>query len=691
MAAPTLYYSTGVWAPVAEASARGRAPHGVRAVLVALLLLAVPAALGAAGHAAGAPTTASTLGNNGATPPPTVSASAAYDAADGYVVMFGGRDSHGSTLATTWLFTRGNWSELTPAGGVGPPARFQAQMAYDPMDQEVVLFGGCADPGCGHDLSDTWTYVHGAWSNITSRAGVAPPPRDRALMVYDAADALVLLFGGEIDNGQVFMNDTWTFQGGAWSEVSSLSSPSPSARAGAAAMFDPSRDAVILFGGHGPTLVASDTWSFVGGNWTDLTPTLAASPSPRYAASATFDSEDGYPLVVNGYDAGQYRQDTWALGSGSWTDLSDTGGPRGSYGGVLVDDPGDGYVLYFSGIVSGGAYLTSTLLYLHGGWVLLIDPPGFSAFDLLSFLFPLLLFPLIFGIMLPLGNFFRGRRERQLAQTVNLVPGEVIRWIETPHPWRRGGGGIAAVAIILVFPIAFLLPLAALGLTVTGIVILGGLIAVVYGAVIVASVVSVGRALPRAIGVIASGVIVRRSKSELRVGWENMQPSLVRPQKDRYWFQFLFPGRQTGQGGFVVTFEQARAILTNPNAPGWVLARPVSEALGLPPSTHTPPRVDGQRPPDPRFPAARYGIVPPPPAPGASAPVPVGPPASYPSYSPSPATVYYAPPPAPPPPSPPLPSAPARAPPGTTSCPRCGQSNPSGYVAFCRGCGQRLI
>lgn len=633
---------------------------------------------------------ASSSGNNGVTPPPTVSASGAYDAADGYVLMFGGWAGGGSTLSTTWVFTRGNWSELTVVGGIAPPARFQAQMAYDTSDGYVVLFGGCADPNCHRILSDTWSFTHGQWTNLTSRQSSAPPGRDRGMMAYDGVDGYVLLFGGEQPNRSAVLNDAWSFHAGLWASIAPTraGAPIPTARMGAAMVYDAARNLTVLFGGVSSGAVVGDTWTYRAGNWTDVSSQLLATPDPRYAASATYDSEDHVPLLVDGYSHGSVKSDAWAFTGSTWTQLSASGGPPGSFGGLLVDDPGDGYVLYFSGVTAGNSFLTSTLLYDHGGWVLLINPPG-SSFPLLSLLIPLILFPLFFGILFPITAWARRRRERQLAAGVNIAPGEVVQWIETQHPMRLFGGQLAGVFIFLIFPLAIFVPLIASGTSLQGTLLVAGIFGTIYGLLGVALFFGVSRSLTRAVGIVSGGVIVRRKSGELRVAWDNLQPSMIRPQKGRYWFQFLFPGKEQGVGGFGVSVEQARAILLHPSAPPWVVPRVVSDGLNIPPRAAAPLRSTAGPDRAPSVPYAAPGPPPPPPGWVPAAPPPVSADWAYPTA---------APPPGPPPPPPArlrgavLPRGPPPSPPpGTTACPSCGQLNPSGRVAFCRSCGRRLV
>ncbi|MCI4373792.1 MAG: hypothetical protein L3K02_09170, partial [Thermoplasmata archaeon] len=187
----------------------------------------------------------------------------------------------------------------------------------------------------------------------------------------------------------------------------------------------------------------------------------------------------------------------------------------------------------------------------------------------------------------------------------------------------------------------------------------------------------------RAVAAVRSGVILQRRRSELRVPWGQLQPGLIRPRAGMYLFQYILPGQQAGVGGFRVSVEQARAIIRSPFAPAWALSPFVAAGLGLP----TSPGWGAVPPPAVPPPSGGYGAPAPPllsSTPFAAGPPPP-PPAANPWPNPSPPEW------APPPPAPaPRPRAPPGPPPGTVPCPRCGQFNPIGRVAFCQSCGQRL-
>jgi hypothetical protein len=103
----------------------------------------------------------------------------------------------------TWTFSRENrWSQLSPA--TIPPARQGAGMAYDPTTGTVVMFGGC--PGWDTTMNDTWIWDGVNWTQ--EFPAVSPPARTFQTqgMAYDPLTETVVMFGGGL-------GDTWIWNG----------------------------------------------------------------------------------------------------------------------------------------------------------------------------------------------------------------------------------------------------------------------------------------------------------------------------------------------------------------------------------------------------------------------------------------------------------------------------------------------
>jgi hypothetical protein len=349
----------------------------------------------------------------GVSPGAREGASIAFDAADNYVVLFGGRNTT-VEFDDTWEFVAGQWTELHPT--VSPPRIAWASMAYDANGSFTLLFGGANASGVA--LGASWEYKAGAWTRLTP--ATSPTPRSGAAMAYDARDGWVVLFGGTT-SGTVGLGDTWTYSGGNWHRVALLSLPP--ARAYGAAAYDPSDRAVVLFGGLNLTTshYYSDTWEFAAGTWTKVGPPttpsgrywealasgpangsltlfggsaytvglandtwtfqgdvwahrLVAEPFARYWASLTYDEADHYVLLFGGGGSvGALFGDTWKFAGGAWTELHPGNSPSPRVGASMTFDEADGYVLLFGGLVVKGPLLlftpvADTWSFLHGNW-----------------------------------------------------------------------------------------------------------------------------------------------------------------------------------------------------------------------------------------------------------------------------------------------------------------------------------
>ena len=191
---------------------------------------------------------------NGTWPGKRKSLGLVYDYSRDRFVLFGGIDGHevlGDTYEGTpyWNELDGSvnagdpqsvasphmvrWEEISTSGG--PSARWGHSMAYDPVNERVVLFGGF---DANHQpLNDLWVYENQKWSQITDFIDTdCPQPRGGASMIffggYDYDRGFydygiggdsnrinrLVLFGGT--DGRVYFNDTWVFDDNYDEEVS---------------------------------------------------------------------------------------------------------------------------------------------------------------------------------------------------------------------------------------------------------------------------------------------------------------------------------------------------------------------------------------------------------------------------------------------------------------------------------------
>lgn len=244
-------------------------------------------------------------------------ASMVYDPVLDAVVLFGGLlFSTGTTttaLSDTWEFRQGQWQPLPTIQS--PPARWSAGMAFDPWLGGLVLFGGF-NPVLGY-LGDTWELTNGTWSSVTTP--VAPSPRWTPELVFDSVDRYLLLYGG-FSATTGMLGDTWAFEDGGWLELSAAASPPP--REKAVMVEDPTLPGVVLMGGDvcrpscGPgayTADLNDTWTYAGGAWTNVTGSLTQSPPARCCGAAVYDPGTAQVLLFSGSGPTGLQSNVWEL------------------------------------------------------------------------------------------------------------------------------------------------------------------------------------------------------------------------------------------------------------------------------------------------------------------------------------------------------------------------------------------
>ncbi len=279
-----------------------------------------------------------------------------FDPVSQKVILFGGANySNGVRYNDTWEWNGTAWTQRFPAGTL-PPQRSGQGMTYDTSRSRIVLFGGNL-PNNVTNYADTWEYDGTSWTKV---ADAVPAKRYAPGLAFDTTRNVIMMVGGQTDLNQAYReawawdgsawlresttgpvngygvsfdydrtrktgvffggttyfgnvvryNDTWNWDGLAWT----LQAPAakPPVRRFAPMVFDPARDAMILFGGDGANGVfLSDTWSWDGTNWTQL---AVNGPSARRDAAMAYDEARGELVLFGGFDTAN-RNDTWVLQS----------------------------------------------------------------------------------------------------------------------------------------------------------------------------------------------------------------------------------------------------------------------------------------------------------------------------------------------------------------------------------------
>ena len=198
----------------------------------------------------------------GTAPSPRYGASLAYDPdpEENGSVLYGGcvpAFLGVSCYNDTWVWRAwSGWVPLSPS--VTPPAVGFAAMAYDPLLGATVLFGGCAGVLCLGESNQTWELYAGEWWPVLP--ATFPSSRSGSSMAYDPVGERLLLFGG-LNFTTGTLNDTWSYTGAGWALVASASGPS--ARDDFGLSYDPYGSTLLLFGGSDANGTdQNDTWVF---------------------------------------------------------------------------------------------------------------------------------------------------------------------------------------------------------------------------------------------------------------------------------------------------------------------------------------------------------------------------------------------------------------------------------------------
>ncbi|MFX0066418.1 MAG: Kelch repeat-containing protein [Candidatus Hermodarchaeota archaeon] len=133
-----------------------------------------------------------------------------YDSSNQKVILFGGNTRNAGYQNDTWAYdyTTNTWSELSPT--TKPDVRYWHAMVYDSDNQKVILFGGYIQSSNGLIFyNDTWIYDYAIDEWNQASPTIHPPAREGLALAYDSVNQKVILFGGH--NNIETLGDTWAY------------------------------------------------------------------------------------------------------------------------------------------------------------------------------------------------------------------------------------------------------------------------------------------------------------------------------------------------------------------------------------------------------------------------------------------------------------------------------------------------
>jgi hypothetical protein len=335
-----------------------------------------------------------------------------FDADRQQAVLFGGAPSIGVLNTGTFLYANGAW---VSAGDIAYPSpRSLFSFTTDPVTKVIYMYGGANDAtsffdfwtyqngtfvpqisasqptGCTSPIgafdtdrsklllvcsdSATWEYDGTTWTQFDT-SKTAPPVHRFSSLVYDQNLKKIVFFGG-LDSNNVYLDQTWTYDGTTWAQVKK--NPAPS-RLLTSMWYDPILKKTVLYGGLGRLTSTdrltrfSDMWSFDGTGWTEIKPD--ATPGMRYGAQIVVDPKTNHALLFGGIRVDTdainnqtqvYANDMWEWDGTTWKTITSATTPPPRENGGFAFDPIRNELVMFGGY--SGFYLSDVWTFANGQW-----------------------------------------------------------------------------------------------------------------------------------------------------------------------------------------------------------------------------------------------------------------------------------------------------------------------------------
>ncbi|HEX5054579.1 MAG TPA: hypothetical protein VFZ65_22575 [Planctomycetota bacterium] len=260
-----------------------------------------------------------------------------WDAAHGYVLMFGGAPINGGVSQQTWSWNGTAWSQIPtiapPAGGFFMQYPQYTAMSFHAPDNRVVMV----------DQGSTWLFTGSNW--LLHPAPIVVPLLGgmpcHIAMGYDPVSQRTVLYVGATALGGTmqFVGLTYTWDGLGWTLRTTATVPYPWQFPTMA--FDPGAGRLVLgTTGNG----SSQFFEWTGSNWQQRFPTAAPAAPGVFATDTTHQR-----LVMFDGAMNVQPNHTWTLANGTLQQLSTPLEPARRFGAAMAYDPLRDRVVLFGG------------------------------------------------------------------------------------------------------------------------------------------------------------------------------------------------------------------------------------------------------------------------------------------------------------------------------------------------------
>ena len=248
------------------------------------------------------------------------------------------------------------WQQITPT--LSPSGRGGHGMTFDPINGGVLIFGGDTLGFPVGAVNQTWSYNGTTWAQLSP--ATSPPASAGIELVFDFNRGVFVTYGSLNTSpfGGASADRTWEYNGTTWTQIFPVTTPGGLGLYGMC--FDSARNKVVIYGGIADNffpIAANGTWEYDGTNWALIT--TAGSPGPLERPAMCFHTGLGKNVLFGGIDPQTGGVDTtWLYDGTNWTAAAVVGSkPAARTGAKMVYDNVRGICVMTGGAdpISGSA------------------------------------------------------------------------------------------------------------------------------------------------------------------------------------------------------------------------------------------------------------------------------------------------------------------------------------------------